>query len=150
MLSKRPILVVLSLMARVGGFVTTIAPTFRQPHHRAVAMAAFWNDAGTLVDDFYHTQPYLAAFLTCSVKASAADILAQTRQAVRAVEAEQPKRQHTVPMPMGAANGYMPQARALLRQQQDHHQQQQEQPLPPPPLDISRNVGFLLYGGIYQ
>jgi hypothetical protein len=31
-------------------------------------------------DTFYHTQPYLAAFLTCSVKASAADFLAQSKQ----------------------------------------------------------------------
>jgi protein Mpv17 len=32
------------------------------------------------IDTFYHTQPYLAAFLTCSVKASAADLLAQSKQ----------------------------------------------------------------------
>jgi protein Mpv17 len=31
------------------------------------------------VDTFYHTQPYAAAFVTCSVKASAADLVVQSK-----------------------------------------------------------------------
>jgi len=37
-------------------------------------------DVLTALDSFYQTQPYQAAFLTCSMKASAADWVVQTRQ----------------------------------------------------------------------
>lgn len=55
------------------------------------------------VDTFYQTQPYVAAFLTCSVKASAADLVAQKQQSA-----------------------------------QNNN------------IDISRNLAFLAYGGIWQ
>ena len=86
------------------------------------ARRAFWNEAGTLVDDFYHTQPYVAAFLTCSVKASAADWVAQSRQHLAALETQQQKNNKSA---------------AKVHQEQ-------------PSLDIWRNFGFILYGGVYQ
>ena len=51
------------------------------------------------VDSFYQNEPYAAAFLTCSVKASAADFVAQRKS---------------------------------------------------PLFDVSRNLAFLVYGGLYQ
>lgn len=58
----------------------------------------------TALDSFYQTQPYQAAFLTCSFKASAADFITQKRQEAT---------------------------------EQDS-------------LDMSRNLAFILYGGLYQ
>lgn len=59
------------------------------------------------VDAFYQSQPYLAAFLTCGVKAGSADYVAQKQQASKAVEEE-------------------------------------------PEFDVSRNLAFLSYGGLWQ
>jgi hypothetical protein len=68
---------------------------------------------------FFQTQPYLAAFLTCSFKASAADIVAQTREENgEPVTQKQPAETQLTPF----SNG----------------------------VDVSRNLGFLLYGGLYQ
>lgn len=36
--------------------------------------------AGSAIDTFFQTQPYLSAFLTCSFKASAADFVAQSKE----------------------------------------------------------------------
>lgn len=46
-------------------------------------LKAFVLDGGqmlTAIDQFYETQPYFSAFLTCSLKASAADIVAQSNE----------------------------------------------------------------------
>jgi hypothetical protein len=67
------------------------------------------------INSFFQTQPYLAAFLTCSFKASAADIVAQTQGG-----------------------------------QQQSDEEGINVPATEPDVDISRNMGFLLYGGIYQ
>jgi protein Mpv17 len=56
---------------------------------------------------FFQTQPYLAGFLTCSFKASAADMIAQSKE-------------------------------RLVSSSEENA------------VDISRNLGFLFYGGIYQ
>jgi protein Mpv17 len=58
------------------------------------------------LDAFYQTEPYTAAFLTCSIKASAADLVAQ---------------QHPV---------------ETDKEEQD--------------FDGKRNIGLMLYGGLYQ
>lgn len=39
-----------------------------------------FSSAFSVIDAFYKTQPYEAAFVTCGVKASAADLLAQSRE----------------------------------------------------------------------
>ena len=71
--------------------------------------------AGTAsaVDAFYHSQPYAAAFMTCSFKASAADLVVQSQTD----EPQQDEKSGTA----GSLD-----------------------------FDMQRNVGFLLYGGIYQ
>jgi protein Mpv17 len=67
-------------------------------------------DAANAIDNFYQNQPYFAAFMTCSFKASAADFLVQ----------KQRKDDALVVIPKSLD------------------------------FDFQRNVGFLLYGGIYQ
>ena len=50
------------------------------PHRPgATALAAWEVDAATAaLDSFYQTQPYFSAFVTCCVKAGAADFVAQS------------------------------------------------------------------------
>ena len=70
------------------------------------------NDAAvSVVETFFITKPYVAAFLTCSVKASAADLIAQIQQ-----------QQPSSSTPTCADNN----------------------------VDLSRNLAFLVYGGLYQ
>ncbi|GAX15330.1 hypothetical protein FisN_8Lh377 [Fistulifera solaris] len=63
------------------------------------------------VDAFYQSQPYLAAFLTCGVKAGSADFVAQKQQASQAKKEES----------QGECE-----------------------------FDVSRNLAFLVYGGLWQ
>jgi hypothetical protein len=96
-------------LVSVEGFV----PAMRgmgKPTFTTTSLKAF-DIAGTTsaIDAFYHTQPYAAAFMTCSFKASAADLVVQ--------------------------------------RQNDDDVSEKNKPLD---FDFQRNVGFLLYGGIYQ
>jgi hypothetical protein len=75
------------------------------------------------VEEFYTESPVQAAFLTCALKASAADAVAQLRQ-LRAMEAEL------------ASN--------TVDEKIQHHD------LPFLNIQIPRNFAFLLYGGMYQ
>lgn len=70
--------------------------------------------AGTAstIDAFYQTQPYAAAFMTCSLKASAADLVVQIKGEEKENEWDKEGRHDVV--------------------------------------DFPRNIGFLLYGGMYQ
>lgn len=72
------------------------------------------------VETFFITKPYLAAFLTCSVKASAADLIAQTKASTANVDVDLRRN--------GETKAETPEAN----------------------LDVSRNAAFLLYGGLYQ
>ncbi|KAL3945653.1 MAG: hypothetical protein SGBAC_000221 [Bacillariaceae sp.] len=72
------------------------------------------------INSFFQTQPYLAAFLTCSFKASAADMIAQTQ-----------------------AIGNDKDASTSESASDDNNQVSKR-------VNISRNLGFLFYGGIYQ
>ena len=84
----------------------------------------------TAVDTFFQTYPYAAAALTCGVKASSADWVAQKRSYRKRNEKERQKQQ----------------------QMQQKQQLVDSLPSPPPPLstDVKRNVAFLLYGALYQ
>jgi protein Mpv17 len=81
--------------------------------------------ASSALDAFFQSQPYLAAFLTCSVKAGTADLLAQKQQQ-QGKELQQ-QRQYAPPS-----------------MQQSHHQG------PHQPFDLSRNLSFVFYGGLVQ
>jgi len=71
------------------------------------------------INSFFQTQPYLAAFLTCSFKASAADMIAQTQE-------------------MGNEKPSTSESSFSDDNEVDSN------------VNISRNLGFLFYGGIYQ
>lgn len=66
------------------------------------------------INSFFQTQPYLAAFLTCSFKASAADMIAQTQE--------------------------------MEKSSSDDNKATDDGNT----VNVSRNLGFLFYGGIYQ
>ena len=54
--------------------------TRRQPVSSQTRLEVFGMvEASTALDGFFHAQPYLASLLTCSVKASTADLLAQSK-----------------------------------------------------------------------
>jgi len=79
------------------------------------------NDLLNAVDEFYTGMPVQAAFLTCAIKASAADAVAQLR--------------HLSAMKVDSS---------LKRVDEEHHD------LPLLNIQIPRNLAFLLYGGMYQ
>jgi len=84
-----------------------------------VELEATADQVSTAINSFFQTQPYLAAFLTCSVKASAADVIAQTQES----SSEEPSLSQQEPQPQIVETNN---------------------------IDISRNLGFLFYGGLYQ
>jgi len=81
---------------------------------QAMATAGITGHASvsTAINSFFQSQPYLASFLTCSVKASAADAIAQ-------------------------------------RQEEGSSDETSTELEPVSDIDFSRNLGFLLYGGLY-
>lgn len=84
------------------------------------------DSAAAVLDDFFRTQPFLSAFVACSVKASAADLLAQT-SAVANASSEDVKQLVT------KSTEQVNDAMQLLET-----------------VNIQRNFAFLLYGGLYQ
>ena len=90
------------------------------------SLAAF--TVGEAIDSFYQTQPYVSAFLTCSVKASAADFFAQTKQV--------------------SGGGGTATTTSASESTTTVLQKQNEEASPE--VDVSRNLAFLVYGGIYQ
>lgn len=89
------LLVAIAIAASAQAFLPTTTAVPRRPTQTHMTFDV------SAVDTFYQTQPYMAAFLTCSVKASAADLVAQKKS-----------------------------------EQND--------------IDVSRNLAFLAYGGIWQ
>ena len=77
------------------------------------------------LDTLYQTSPYYAAFVTCSVKASAADAVAQTKQQSKAEE--EPK----------------PELSSLVNKKNNEEEGQHS-------FDLFRNLAFIFYGGFYQ
>lgn len=93
-------------------------------------------------DNFFRTQPFLSAFVACSVKASAADFLAQ------ASETEDEAASSVVATSASAAKA-PPSFLTMFTASSTTAIEQQEQQQPPD-VNLNRNVAFLLYGGLYQ
>jgi len=74
-----------------------LEPKIRRTSHKIPLMAGTLDGAVTAFDDFFRTQPFLSAFVACSVKASAADFLAQTSPAA-AVEKPVIPEEETAPV----------------------------------------------------
>mmetsp|Transcript_18424 Transcript_18424/g.43009 ORF Transcript_18424/g.43009 Transcript_18424/m.43009 type:complete len:269 (-) Transcript_18424:107-913(-) len=119
------------------GFVTVCCQNARAFHHcggrpslgrrRALhqthtsRVGALNSSALDAVDSFYRTMPLASAFLTCGVKASLADTVAQTRTGL-AISSALEESDGSDTLSVEATS----------------------------PFDSRRNVAFLLYGGLYQ
>lgn len=137
MFTSKSLAVVLATMAMSACSIAAFAP---QPQsslgsHRAFGGATsktrlnvfdMASPALSAIDSFYHTQPYISAFLTCSVKASAADLVAQTR-----ARATTPTTSDSWTEEAAAENDV------------EHHSDSSS-------FDLKRTLAFLLYGGFYQ
>jgi len=91
--------------------------------------------AETMIDHFFQTQPYISAFLTCSVKASAADVLAQVQGASQAEE----NASEDSSMAFENASAL---STPLIQEDSTSN--------PKADLDWQRTAAFLFYGGLYQ
>jgi hypothetical protein len=80
---------------------------------------------------FLEAQPYAAAFLTCGLKASAADLVVQTKKAAKHVA------EHSLRSSLRSSSSTSVQAVA------DDDDVEQE-------FDMTRNLAFLFYGGLLQ
>jgi len=83
----------------------------------------------TAIDQFYETQPYVSAFVTCSLKASAADIVAQSTE------------EQDVMTTSTTTTTTTTTTTASMQKQKDEA---------PSRLDMQRNLGLTLYGGLYS
>jgi protein Mpv17 len=107
---------------------------------------AYFDEALPVIDNFYQTQPYIAAFLTCSVKASAADLLAQSRQLGQGLLSSTTSSRNEVqaapqqPPVLAQPVVFTPKYDQALMESSDANDG----------LDLQRNLGFICYGGIYQ
>jgi protein Mpv17 len=108
---------------------------FRSSNHEQIRMGHFLQcqelastlstSIGSTINAFFQNDPYLAAFLTCSFKASAADIVAQNQEDLGTEE----------------ANEFSDDS--LVENNYDDNNNSSG-------VNLSRNLGFLLYGGLYQ
>jgi Mpv17 / PMP22 family len=104
--------------------------SFTQLHSSSVMMISTTVAA---LDTFWRTQPYLAAGLTCGIKASAADMVAQKRQFK--LRREQQQQQDK--------DDDKDEEEKSIRAENSRTSQNQT-------TDYQRNLAFLLYGAIYQ
>jgi protein Mpv17 len=126
-------LILLSILVDVStdAFVTPSHSSFTRQNSKRNAL-----DIVTTVDAFYHTQPYAAAFLTCSVKASAADWVAQSQSQTNEDDAG-----------ASISGGQSTEAKFVKVVQSGS---QSAEPLESKYWDFNRNLAFWLYGGLYQ
>lgn len=104
----------------------------------STARAAFVDVPSVLssVSIFYKTAPYISGFITCGIKAAAADIVAQTSE-TKKQEEELESRARS---PRFRGRFYVGKWGAItLRSQKSA-----------PRFDVLRSLSFLLYGGFYQ
>eukprot|EP00541_Cyclophora_tenuis_P019304 CAMPEP_0116565170 /NCGR_PEP_ID=MMETSP0397-20121206/13752_1 /TAXON_ID=216820 /ORGANISM="Cyclophora tenuis, Strain ECT3854" /LENGTH=233 /DNA_ID=CAMNT_0004091919 /DNA_START=146 /DNA_END=844 /DNA_ORIENTATION=+ len=80
----------------------------------------------SMLDSFFQSQPYLSAFVTCSFKASAADLVVQSQS-----DSEEEVTNNN--SACSSSSSSSPQEENASSS-----------------VDIRRNIGFLLYGGLYQ
>lgn len=119
--SQRPIVGFRPTRAGSSWIGSTTSPTTTQ---RRVALIEDASGAGSALDAFFQSQPYLAAFLTCSLKGGAADLLAQKQLA------NPPQKEASSPAAAATASTTSEQAQ--------------------PQFDLSRNLSFVFYGGLVQ
>jgi protein Mpv17 len=112
-------------------FSTPFSLGHRQQRYSSTRRHAELDEAITggasAIDTFFQTQPYVSAFVTCSVKASAADYIAQSQ----ALESDEVSEEDALTTASSSSQGDSV-ANA------------------PAGVDISRNMAFIFYGGLYS
>jgi hypothetical protein len=88
-----------------------------------------------VIDGFFQSQPYVSAFLTCSIKASAADFFSQKR---------------SIGNPTESCHGHTNQVISHTGVSASTVHRQDSLAAVLPSVDIPRNLAFLCYGGVYQ
>ena len=102
--------------------ITDMKISFDQKRSESIELQGT-ESAFEVIDNLYREFPYSAAFVTCSVKASAADLVAQVRTARK------------------EANNF------VIAKGSDMAQDIGSQR---PQIEVTRNIGFIVYGGFYQ
>jgi hypothetical protein len=114
-------------------FSTPFSLGHRQYRHLSTRRSAELDEAITsgasAIDTFYQTQPYVSAFLTCSVKASAADYFAQSA----ALEGDEVSEEDALANSSSSPADVMSDAASTSQG-----------------VDLSRNMAFIFYGGLYS
>ena len=143
--------------------VSSVSGCGARRNHRSSSLHAVWEGAAAALDSFYQTQPYIAAFVTCSIKAGAADYLAQTKQVVVVQEPTQPKVQTiskgtpVVASSNSDVSNIWPMQQILQQSRLGPAIDSTSNYFTPSSgnsgneaVDVSRSLAFICYGGIYQ
>jgi hypothetical protein len=106
-----------------------------------------------VIDSFYQSQPYVSAFLTCSIKASAADYFSQKRSIVVLPPNEVRVKAATV----ATRNNHVETILQSMRRRLDANRHDtivtlssRDASTITTHVDVPRNLAFLCYGGLYQ
>jgi hypothetical protein len=97
------------------------------------------------LSEFFRTQPFLAAFMTCSVKASAADLLAQTSSSTSTSNNNEEEEQEKTKKMIPAKKKKRTESSSTSSSTLSNKKTKQDSPV-----NVHRNLAFLLYGGLYQ
>mmetsp|Transcript_21946 Transcript_21946/g.32862 ORF Transcript_21946/g.32862 Transcript_21946/m.32862 type:complete len:330 (+) Transcript_21946:1854-2843(+) len=103
------------------------------------------------IDNFYQTAPYTAAFVTCGIKASAADLLAQTRSLNQNTQegdtqGEDGGQNNIIEEKTNRGTSTSSGLLAKVSSQQESELSSDSANS----LEVQRNLAFILYGGLYQ
>lgn len=109
-------------------------------------------NALTKIDSFYQNAPYTAAFVTCGIKASAADLLAQ----VRSFSDNDSTADQQLKVEEEQMTSFQEQLSSLLSSLSSSTEELETTAMESSSLEntntveIQRNLAFILYGGLYQ
>ena len=115
------------------GFITLQNPTvFQKPPISSTERNVLYIDVDT-VDEFFREAPYVAAFLTCSIKASSADVVVQlyeTKENAEVIDNSIQNNEFNIILPKEKDFQGVVDAETINK--------------------IRRNAAFFIYGGAYQ
>lgn len=139
----------LVVVTRIQGFATTPTTARNRQSRTPTARKAFAMDASSAVESFFQTQPYVSAFLTCSFKASAADFMVQTKASTTsgttATTTTTSSGTTTTTTTRTAPEAQVAALPVVHKEDSNNDDDDDDKSL-----DMSRNLAFLLYGGVYQ
>lgn len=114
----------------------------RQRHQqRADSSSSLQSSVINEIDSFYQTFPYASAFITCGIKASAADLVAQQNEVITTSSASDNNDNDDVVVDARSLSA-VPTTTASVAEIVDEGLLQQ--------IDAKRNLSFIMYGGLYQ